>query len=84
MFRPDASWTYALEHLQGRTVVVFGGTSGIDLSAAAQAKAAGSTVNCRRSMRTGPARPQRRKVLMVGRMADVTRSDTNVEALGQL
>lgn len=70
--------------LQGRTVVIFGGTSGIGLSAAVQAKAAGAEVIVIGSDRDRAQRAAAENGLDGWRAADVTRSDTIHEALANI
>jgi NAD(P)-dependent dehydrogenase (short-subunit alcohol dehydrogenase family) len=70
--------------LEGRTVVIFGGTSGIGLAAAIQAKAAGAKV-----IVIGLERDRAQQVAAENgfdgwRAADVTRSETIYEALADI
>ncbi len=70
--------------LRGRTVVIFGGTSGIGLAAALQAKAAGAKTYV---IGTDAARAEsaaRENGLDGWRVADVTRSETVYEALADI
>lgn len=71
-------------NLQGQTVVIFGGTSGIGLAAAIQAKAAGAAVivigsNAERARQAAEAHG-----LAGWRAADVTRSETIYAAVSDI
>jgi NAD(P)-dependent dehydrogenase (short-subunit alcohol dehydrogenase family) len=67
--------------LQGRSIVIFGGTSGIGLSAAIQAKAAGARVTVIGFERDRAAQVAAEHGFEGWRVADVTRSETIQEAL---
>jgi NAD(P)-dependent dehydrogenase (short-subunit alcohol dehydrogenase family) len=70
--------------LRDRTVVIFGGTSGIGLGAALQAKAAGAKIYV---IGTDAVRAERAALengLNEWRVADVTRSETVYEALADI
>ena len=67
--------------LEGRTVVIFGGTSGIGLAAAVQAKAAGAAVTVIGSNRDRAQRAAAEHGFDGWRAADVTQPETIQEAL---
>ncbi|WP_350448477.1 SDR family oxidoreductase [Pseudomonas solani] len=71
-------------NLHGRTVVIFGGTSGIGLAAAIQAKAAGARVTVIGSDATRAERAARDNGLDAWRAADVTDSDAIHAALADI
>lgn len=71
-------------NLRDRSVVVFGGTSGIGLAAAIQAKAAGAKVIVIGSDRDRAARAAAENGLDGWRAADVTRSETITAALADI
>ncbi|MBB2960879.1 SDR family oxidoreductase [Methylobacterium sp. R2-1] len=70
--------------LQDRTVVIFGGTSGIGLAAAQQAKAAGARVIVVGFNAEGAERVAAENRFAGWRAADVNRSETIVAALADL
>jgi len=74
----------AASALNGRTVLVIGGTSGIGLSAAAQAKAAGAKVIVLGFDKAGAERVAKENGFDGFRSADVTKSATIVEALADI
>lgn len=81
--------TAALNHalpatLQGRTVVIFGGTSGIGLAAAIQAKAEGAQVTVIGSDATRAEQAARDNGLDAWRAADVTDSTALYAALADI
>lgn len=71
-------------NLHGRTVVIFGGTSGIGLAAAIQARAAGARVTVIGSDATRAERAARDNGLDAWRAADVTDSDAIRAALADI
>ncbi|EQM68565.1 SDR family oxidoreductase [Pseudomonas tohonis] len=71
-------------NLHGRTVVIFGGTSGIGLSAAIQAKAAGARVTVIGSDAARAEQAARDNGLDAWRAADVTDSDAIHAALADI
>ena len=70
--------------LEGRTVVIFGGTSGIGLAAAIQAKAAGAKVIVIGFERDRAQQSAAEHGFDGWRAADVTRSETIYEALADI
>ena len=70
--------------LRDRTVLIFGGTSGIGLEAARQSKAAGAKVFVVGFDRAGAERIAAENSFDGWRAADVTRPDTIVEALADM
>lgn len=81
--------TPALNHalpatLHGRTVVIFGGTSGIGLAAAIQAKADGAQVTVIGSDATRAEQAARDNALHAWRAADVTDSEALYAALADI
>ncbi|MBE7196867.1 MAG: SDR family oxidoreductase [Parafilimonas terrae] len=70
--------------LQDRTVVIFGGTSGIGLAAARQAKAAGAQVIVIGFNAEGAERVAAENAFAGWRAADVTRPDTIAAALADI
>lgn len=70
--------------LEEKTVVIFGGTSGIGLSAASQAKAAGAKVIVIGFDRARAEQAATENGLDDWRVADVTRSETIYEALADI
>jgi NAD(P)-dependent dehydrogenase (short-subunit alcohol dehydrogenase family) len=85
MSQATSSTAHALPaDLANRTVVIFGGTSGIGLSAAIQAKAAGATVIVIGSDRGRAEQAALDNKLDGWRVADVTRSDAIYEALADI
>lgn len=79
--RPPSSGPGAMS---GRTVLIFGGTSGIGLSAAVQAKAAGAHVIVIGFNRDGAERIAAENGFDGWRAADVTRRETIAEALADI
>ncbi|MGA4634893.1 SDR family oxidoreductase [Pseudomonas solani] len=71
-------------NLHGRTVVIFGGTSGIGLATAIQAKAAGAHVTVIGSDAARAERAARDNGLDAWRAADVTNSDAVQAALADI
>lgn len=71
-------------NLHGRTVVIFGGTSGIGLAAAIQAKAAGAHVTVIGSDATRAEQAARNNGLDTWRAADVTDSQAIYAALADI
>jgi NAD(P)-dependent dehydrogenase (short-subunit alcohol dehydrogenase family) len=69
------------DHLQGRTIVIFGGTSGIGLAAAIQAKASGADVIVIGFERDSAERAAEEYGFKGWRVADVTKTDTIYKAL---
>ncbi|RWL94069.1 SDR family oxidoreductase [Mesorhizobium sp.] len=72
------------ETLKDRSVVIFGGTSGIGLSAAKQAKAAGATVIVIGFDATGAERVAAENGFAGWRAADVTKPETIAAALADI
>lgn len=68
-------------HLQGRKIVIFGGTSGIGLAAAIQAKASGAEVIVVGFERDGAEKAAREHGFAGWRVADVTKSEMIAKAL---
>lgn len=74
----------AMSSLEGRTVVIFGGTSGIGLAAASQAKAAGAKVVVIGTDATRAEKIAAENNFDGWRAADVTRSETIYQALADI
>lgn len=79
-----ASTPASVDGLRDRTVLIFGGTSGIGLAAARQAKTAGAKVVVVGFDRAGAERVAAENDFAGWRSADVTKPDTITEALATI